>query len=253
MRAQLAADYAEDRGTDQCSALHLVPTASDPIGQQRAVYGESQRMNPAAAAASAIVAFGALASFLYIGGGHHHRHHRQDRLTVVQLADLQPPPPPPQSPTKVQPKQDRPAEIVVPQAIVTTSAPPSPVASTTVKPAVPASTGTSEVSTPVVAPAPPAQETANVGDLSARMISATPPSYPIDARRSQQQGTVVLSVMLGIDGRVANISVSRSSGSNSLDRAALSAVKRWRWAPMMRNGNPVLVQGMVTIPFVLHA
>ena len=75
----------------------------------------------------------------------------------------------------------------------------------------------------------------------------------MDARRSKEQGTVVLSVMLSVDGRVADIAISKSSGSNSLDRAALSAVKHWRWAPMIRNGNPVLVRGLVTIPFVLRA
>lgn len=252
MRAQLASDYAEDRAGE--------PWGSSPILQSVAAadshyepgrYVGSKGMNPAAAAASVLVAFGAFASFLFIGG-HHHRHHREHRLSVMQLADLQPPPPPPQAPNKVKPQQESPPEIVSPPAIVQTPAPPSPVATAPLPTPAPASSGTSPVAAPVAPPAPPSTQTANVGDLSARMISATPPSYPLESRRSQEQGTVVLSVMLGIDGRVANVSISHSSGSPRLDKAALSAVKHWRWAPMIRNGNPVLVQGLVTIPFVLQ-
>jgi protein TonB len=254
MRAQLASDYAEDRAGgpwESAPILHSVAVNSDS-DYERGVYVGGRGMNPVAAAASILVAFGAFASFLYIGGGHHHHHHEQ-RLTVMELADLQPPPPPPPpAPNKIKPQQDRPPEIVAPPAIVQTPAPPVQVATAPQPAPVAAITGTSKVQTPVAPPAPPSTQTANVGDLSARMISATPPSYPLEARRSHEQGIVVLTVMLGTDGRVANVSISHSSGSSRLDHAALSAVKRWRWAPMIRNGNPVLVQGLVTIPFVLQ-
>ena len=83
------------------------------------------------------------------------------------------------------------------------------------------------------------------------MIEATPPRYPQDSRRKHEQGTVVLAVLLGVDGRVAEISVSRSSGFERLDRAALAAVQRWRWSPVRRAGVPVMVRGLVEIPFVL--
>ena len=56
---------------------------------------------------------------------------------------------------------------------------------------------------------------------------------------------------MGPDGRVSDIRVSGSSGSDALDKAALSAVKRWRWKPQQQNGAPVSVRGYVTIPFVL--
>jgi protein TonB len=260
MKAQLASDYAEDHtgdGWGSSPAFSSPPSlVGPPTGHdyEYGTYGQSRRPNPFAAAASILVAAGAFASFLFIGGHHDRHHHREHRLTVMELVDLQPPPPPPPPPppARVQAKQETPPEIVSPPAIVQTVAPPSPVI-TALKPA-PAliGAGTSEVHAPVSVPAPPSQETANVGDLSARMISATPPSYPLDSRRSMEQGTVVLAVMLGVDGRVASVSVSKSSGSSRLDHAALNAVKHWRWAPMVRNGNPVLVQGLVTIPFVLH-
>jgi len=103
---------------------------------------------------------------------------------------------------------------------------------------------------PAARPAPGGPEKA--GDLSAKMTSARPPRYPVDSRRAREEGTVVLSVLLAIDGRVSDIAVARSSGFPRLDRAALDAVRDWRWSPMMREGTPVMVRGMVTIPFILQ-
>ena len=36
-----------------------------------------------------------------------------------------------------------------------------------------------------------------------------------------------------------------------LDKAALDAVRRWRWSPMLRDGQAVAVRGLVEIPFTL--
>jgi protein TonB len=88
-------------------------------------------------------------------------------------------------------------------------------------------------------------------DLGTRMISAVPPRYPTESRRQREQGTVVLELTLDADGRVAHIAVARSSGFSRLDEAALRAVRKWRWAPTMRDGQAVMVQGLVEIPFVL--
>jgi len=78
-----------------------------------------------------------------------------------------------------------------------------------------------------------------------------PPSYPVECRRRKEQGTVFLAVVLATDGTVANVSIARSSGSERLDKAALQAVRKWRWSPTIRNGAPVMVQGTVDIPFIL--
>jgi periplasmic protein TonB len=48
------------------------------------------------------------------------------------------------------------------------------------------------------------------------------------------------------------VSVARSSGFDRLDKAALDAVRRWRWSPTLRDGAPVSVRGTVDIPFVLQ-
>lgn len=123
-----------------------------------------------------------------------------------------------------------------PQAMVAPPAPPAPA------PAGP----------PPAPPAPPAAPgTVQGGDLGTRVLSAPPPQYPLQSRRRREQGTVELLLTLGTDGAVESISVSRSSGFDRLDRAALSAVRRWRWEPTVQAGAPVRVRGIVAIPFVL--
>jgi periplasmic protein TonB len=84
------------------------------------------------------------------------------------------------------------------------------------------------------------------------MVSARPPRYPIDARRKREEGTVLLAVTLAADGHVASVAIARSSGFASLDDAARDAVRHWRWAPTLRDGEPVMVRGVVEIPFVLQ-
>ncbi|WP_052207969.1 energy transducer TonB [Croceibacterium mercuriale] len=102
------------------------------------------------------------------------------------------------------------------------------------------------------APAPPAAAaTVQSGDLGTRVLLAPPPRYPTQSRRRREQGTVELLLTLGTDGSVEAISVSRSSGFERLDDAALSAVRRWRWQPTVQAGAPVRVRGIVAIPFVL--
>jgi protein TonB len=51
---------------------------------------------------------------------------------------------------------------------------------------------------------------------------------------------------------VNDIAVGQSSGFDRLDKAALDAVRRWRWSPTLQGGEAVQVRGMVEIPFVLQ-
>jgi protein TonB len=90
------------------------------------------------------------------------------------------------------------------------------------------------------------------GDLGTQMVAGKPPRYPIESRRKHEQGTVVLTLILGVDGAVETLVVSQSSGSPRLDNAARDAVKGWRWKPTIRGGQPVRVKGVVEIPFILR-
>ncbi len=225
----------------------------------RTVY-QSQRVNPASAIAALTLAAAAFSSFQYLGAITPH-HKLEPRLTIVNLADLmEPPPPPPPAAAKLPERQatDVPLvqpEIVAPPPIVVTPAPAPSLAVTDTTPApapAPVATRSAATATVEAGPSVPSVATTEAGDLSSKMLSATPPSYPLESRRLREQGTVTLAVLLSIDGRVERLSIAKSSGFARLDRAASGAVRHWRWSPMVRNGQPVLVQGNVVIPFVLR-
>ena len=249
MNAQIALARMPSRTIDPPEFLSaaLRPDIWMPAAS-RTVYGKRRRVDPLAATASLTLVACAFGSFLFIGRAPAHR--VEQRLTLIEVANLQPPPPPPPPAPSVKPAPraapvdlvDAPPPVIAPPPSTTTltvaDIPPAPI----------------ERDGPDVAPAParPASGPTNAGDLSATMVSATPPRYPIESRRLREQGIVTLSVMLGLDGSVADVSIAKSSGFVRLDRAALGAVRHWRWSPMVRNGNPVLVKGLVTIPFVLR-
>jgi periplasmic protein TonB len=83
--------------------------------------------------------------------------------------------------------------------------------------------------------------------------SAPPPPYPPDALRRRVEGTVLLQVLVDVDGRPIEARVQRSSGHRSLDEAARKQVlKRWMFRPAMRNGTPVQAIGLVPIRFSMQ-
>jgi protein TonB len=174
------------------------------------------------------------------------------KLTVVNLTP--PPPPPPAADTPPPPPSE--PQIVAPPPIVQTPVPPVPI-QTTPDPApviAPVPVAAAPSPAPSTAPAAPAAPPSIIqgGDLGTQMVAGKPPRYPIDSRRKKEQGTVVLTLVLGTDGAVESLTVSQSSGFPRLDNAARDAVKGWRWKPTIRGGQPVRVRGVVEIPFVLR-
>ena len=78
------------------------------------------------------------------------------------------------------------------------------------------------------------------------------PIYPDLARRVGVQGSVILLVVIGVDGRVGAIEVLRSPDARfGFDLAAIEAVKQWRYRPALMSGRPVAVQMRVVIEFAL--
>jgi protein TonB len=63
-----------------------------------------------------------------------------------------------------------------------------------------------------------------------------PPLYPLKARRLGYEGIVMLKVLIDDNGRVDDLRVLKSSGHRVLDRAALSAVKKWLFEPGTEDG-----------------
>lgn len=78
------------------------------------------------------------------------------------------------------------------------------------------------------------------------------PAYPWRARLRGEQGTVRLLVRVSERGHTSDVRVSRSSGSELLDEAALTAVRRWIFHPGRRGDRPVDMWVQVPILFRLE-
>ena len=90
------------------------------------------------------------------------------------------------------------------------------------------------------------------GGVSApRAIFSPEPEYSEEARKAKYQGTCVLWLVVGPDGRPRDIKVSRTLGLG-LDEKAIEAVKQWKFEPAMKDGKPVAVQISVEVTFHLY-
>jgi len=74
-----------------------------------------------------------------------------------------------------------------------------------------------------------------------------PPRYPATAQRLGEEGHVLLSVHVGVDGGVLSVEVEESSGYGLLDEAAVAAVREWTFEPAREGGRAV--ESLVRVPF----
>jgi protein TonB len=72
-------------------------------------------------------------------------------------------------------------------------------------------------------------------------------AYPDAGKAGGQRGMVVLQVLIGRDGSVQDAMFMQ--GSLVFARAAITAVKQWRFKPYSLNGRPVAVQSLITLNF----
>lgn len=84
-------------------------------------------------------------------------------------------------------------------------------------------------------------------------FSQLAPRYPRKALSRGQQGTVLLMLLVGAEGKVVGVDVVQSSGVLSLDKAAIKAVQRWRLQPAEDDGVAVLSRVKVPIKFDLRS
>ncbi len=68
--------------------------------------------------------------------------------------------------------------------------------------------------------------------------SCEPPKYPKAALMNEETGTVSMGFLVGVDGKVVDSKVEKSSGSKSLDKAALSALSLCKFKPGTKDGKP---------------
>jgi TonB family protein len=81
----------------------------------------------------------------------------------------------------------------------------------------------------------------------ALLVHTVNPVYPADALAQKLHGPVVLQVVIGRDGSVEDLKIVR--GYFILGRAAIAAVKQWRFQPYSLSGHAAATQTVITINF----
>lgn len=76
--------------------------------------------------------------------------------------------------------------------------------------------------------------------------------YPADAVAAHAEGTTVVGFTITETGTTTDAHVTRSSGTASLDDAALMCPSRWLYRPAMKEGKPVAVPWKAEVRWMLH-
>ncbi len=84
-----------------------------------------------------------------------------------------------------------------------------------------------------------------------RALDTPDPEYSEEARKAKYQGTCVLWLIVGPDGKPRDVKVARALGMG-LDEKAIQAVRNWKFEPAMKDGKPVAVQINVEVNFRLY-
>ncbi|MBB5019223.1 protein TonB [Chitinivorax tropicus] len=188
------------------------------------------------------------------------------RLDYVEMisavaAPAEPAPATPPKPSTPEPSPTKPAPVR--QAVVTRPMLTNDKSATEQAPTASATETVSEPQPTLVAaahPAPvtptsvekpaPAVETQPV--FSAAYLSNPKPAYPPLSLELQEQGTVMVRAQVSEKGLPISVEVSSSSGFPRLDKAALEAVRRWKFVPAKRGEEPIVGSVLIPLKFNLY-
>jgi TonB family protein len=92
---------------------------------------------------------------------------------------------------------------------------------------------------------PQAQVPAEV--MEKLLVHRVEPTYPAEARKGNLQGIIALDVVVGRDGSVVNMRAL--NGPEVLARAAMDALRWWKFEPYRMNGEPALVETTLAVEF----
>lgn len=105
------------------------------------------------------------------------------------------------------------------------------------------------MSAPPPTATPPARTEVSIASYAS---SNRKPTYPRLSRINEEEGTVVLRVLVKPDGTVGTVEIKTSSGYRLLDESARSTVQTWRFNPATVDGKPVAEWYQIPIPFTLR-
>jgi TonB family protein len=89
------------------------------------------------------------------------------------------------------------------------------------------------------------------GVTAPRAIYAPNPEYTDKARKAKTNGTVVVSLIVTPEGKAQNVQVTKSL-TPDLDQKAIEAVRKWRFKPATKDGQPVAVRISAEATFRLY-
>lgn len=140
-----------------------------------------------------------------------------------------------------------PAQVVTPPPAMPVTAP--PVATAAAPPPAakaPAAAATVDSATSDIA-------SPGAGVVGPKMARFAKPEYPLLARRTKVQGTVVLSVLVDEKGRPVQVRFLKKIDQDvGLNEAAEKAARASTWEPATRNGVPVKMWFTLPVPFALE-
>jgi protein TonB len=85
--------------------------------------------------------------------------------------------------------------------------------------------------------------------IAARLIYQPKPEYPVLARTTRTQGDVEFEAVISREGTIEELKVIK--GHPLLVKAALDAVRQWRYRPTLLNGEPIEVVTEIVVNFRL--
>ena len=160
-------------------------------------------------------------------------------LVADIIEPAKPPPPPivkPLPPTRIQKTAQPPPFVPKPEVKLSTPPPPAPIAA--VSNEAPPTPELPRPAPPVQAPpapiAAPPVRVAGINDLT-----SCKPEYPRASLLAEETGVTRVEFIVGPSGELMDAKVKRSSGSRSLDRAAVAGLSRCKFNPGTQDGKPV--------------
>jgi len=128
---------------------------------------------------------------------------------------------------------------------------PPPAALTAHMAAEPPPAAAASAAAPTAPPAPPPSRK-SVSASAVRYLTLPPVEVPRLSRRARESGTVLLRVLVDVRGLPQQVRVERTSGHARLDEQALWAMRQARFEAPTENGQPVELDVLAPIEYVLE-